>query len=230
MRWKRALIALLAIEGLALILLLIAATGDDPQGRATALMALGLVLIWVIGFGAINVRFGERLATGFRRLPGRWPLQFVLGCVLLAMLEEIVTTGMSNLAGPFGDETGEAKITASTNYFEVVLLHSVIVFAPMFYAWTRLLRRWDFSPFAGMLCFGVTGLLAEISIGGPVQIAGFGMWILVYGLMVYAPLRAATPQSTARPPVWAWPYAVALPFLWAIPVALLVLAARSLLN
>ena len=50
----------------------------------------------------------------------------MVGCILLAMLEEVVTTSMTNCAPLFGVKIGEAYITASSNYFDVILRHSVV--------------------------------------------------------------------------------------------------------
>ena len=66
-----------------------------------------------------------------RRLPLGWPARFILSATGMALLEEAVTTTMTNLAPFFGVPIGQAYITASANYLDVVLGHSVIVLVPM---------------------------------------------------------------------------------------------------
>ena len=48
------------------------------------------------------------------------------------MLDEVVTTTMTNCAPLFGMKLGEVYITASSNYLDVILRDSVVVFVPMF--------------------------------------------------------------------------------------------------
>ena len=78
----------------------------------------------------------------------------------MALIEEVITTSMTNLAPLFGTTPVEAHITASTNYFTVVCFHSVVIIAPMFVAWAWMLSRWNFSPLKVLLLFGITGSLA----------------------------------------------------------------------
>jgi hypothetical protein len=134
----------------------------------------------------------------------------------LALLEEVVTTTMTNLAPLFGVKIGEAYITASTNYFDVVLLHSVVVIAPLFLAWALILWRYAFPPFAVFILFGLTGTLMETIAGGPQHMAEFAMWIFVYGLMIYLPAYCVPTDRGARAPRW-WLYPLAvvapLPFI-----------------
>ena len=115
---------------------------------------------------------------------------------LLACLEEAVTVTMTNLAPLFGSRIGEAFITASTNWLDVIAFHSVVVFVPYFIALALILTRYAVSPFAVFLSFGVVGTVSEaIFAGGIGPLAMFPMWAFVYGLMVWLPelLRAAGP-------------------------------------
>jgi len=147
------------------------------------------------------------------RLP--WMLKFVLGCTSLALLEEAITTLMTNCAPLFGVRTGQAYATASANYFDVVLYHSVVIFVPLFIGWAVLLRWRRFSPFAAFVLFGLTGILCESLAFGPQSLGMFALWIFVYGLMVWLPAHWAPPERPAREPDWwAYPLAVVLPFLF----------------
>lgn len=55
-----------------------------------------------------------------------------------------MTTKMTNMAPLFGVKMGEAHITASANYLDVALCHSVVVLVPTCIAWALLLRYYDF--------------------------------------------------------------------------------------
>lgn len=173
-----------------------------PNSRAVILMGLGLVLLWCFGFGWFSRRYRDQIRQRVLSAPGSPGLKFVLGCTLLALLEEAVTVTMTNLAPLFGVPVGRAYITASANYLDVVCLHSVVVFVPLFVAWAWMLKRWQFSPNAVFLLFGLTGTFAEVSFGGPQHFAEIAMWTYVYGLMVYLPAYCMEPQASAQPPRW----------------------------
>lgn len=84
-----------------------------------------------------------------------WQVKFILlGIIAMTLLEEAITTFMTNLAPFFGVKVGEAYITACTNYLDVVLLHSVIVFVPWFIAWAWILKRLPLV-YSGSSCFSV---------------------------------------------------------------------------
>lgn len=210
--------------GLIALQTLAAREAESPAIRAVLGMSLGLALLWIVGFGAFSWRFRGRVRA--RVLPIRlgWRLKFVLFCIALALLEEAVTVSMTNLAPLFGVAVGEAYITASADYLDVVLFHSVIVFVPMFIVWGWLLGRRAFSANAVFLLFGVTGTLAEaISFGA--QPISLGFWVFIYGLMVYLPADTLPPAAErgARPPrLLDYPLAVLLPILATIPVVLIV--------
>jgi hypothetical protein len=196
-------------------------TWSNRVAHAVIGMGIGLIVLWVFAGGTLMFALREPLRRLVQRLPLPWQVTFVAFATLLAMLEEAITTGMTNLAPLFGVRPGEAYITASANYFDVILRHSVVVFVPMFVAWAIMLRWWTFSPFWVFLLFGLTGLLAEAGTFGPQNLAQFAMWIFVYGLMVFLPAYCIPPERGARPARW-WHAAVAvvLPFAFAIPVAL----------
>ena len=115
----------------------------------------------------------------------------------------------------FGVKVGEAYATASANYFDVVCFHSVIMFVPLFIGWACMLRLWDFHPTFVFLLFGLLGSVAEI--GESHQFLTVGMWVFVYGLMIYLPAYSLPDAKTrkARPPRWWWyPVAILLPALF----------------
>jgi len=211
----------------ALVVILVSATvliGGGPNARAVIKMADGLVLLWIVLGGLLMRRFRDPVRAFIQTLQFDWRVKFVLFCTLLALLEEAVTVTMTNLAPAFGVPLGAAYITASANYLDVVCLHSVVVFVPMFVAWAWLLGRYDFSPNAVFLLFGVTGTLAEVSFGGAQQLLDFGFWIFVYGLMVYLPAYTCLPEGRGARPPRPGHYLLALVVanLSAIPVAVVV--------
>jgi hypothetical protein len=205
------------------IVLFIALTAMGPNSRAVMLMAAGLILLWVALGGSLMYFFRDQIRAKVVDMRGDWRVKFVLFATLLALLEEAVTVSMTNLAPLFGVPVGAAYITASANYLDVVTLHSVVVFIPMFIAWAFLLRRWNFNPAQVFLLFGLTGTLAEVSFGGVQQFAQIAMWTFVYGLMVFLPAYSIPAERVARPVRW-WhfPLAVVLPIVFSIPVAVVV--------
>jgi hypothetical protein len=155
------------------------------------------------------------------RIPIGWRTRFVLLCIVFAMLEEAVTTSLTNLAPLLGGVTDAARITASKNYFEVVFLNSVIAFVPMFLGWGWLLSRYDFRPVDVLLLFGLNGTLAETITFGPQNLLQVGMWVFVYGLMAYLPACTVAPERGARTARWwTWLMAVFLPLVFIVPVVM----------
>jgi hypothetical protein len=195
--------------------LVLALNWSSPVGRAVLGMAWGLIVLWVGGCGLVMWRWREFWCRQASRVRLPWMLKFVLGCTLLAFVEEAITTTMTNCAPLFGVRVGQAYITASANYLDVVLYHSVVIFVPMFIGWAVMLHRWRFTPLAVFVLFGVTGLLAETVTFGPQNLGNFAFWMFVYGLMVWLPAHWAPAARPARTPRWwVYPLAVVVPFLF----------------
>jgi hypothetical protein len=217
---KRWFVGFMVVVLVVLTTLLFIDNSDDPKGRAIISMAGGLIVIWVLIGGFLMYRFRERVRSVVLGLPGSWQLKFVLFATLLACLEEAVTVTMTNLAPLFGVPVGVAFITASTNYFDVILFHSVVVFVPLFIATASLLARYAFSPFAVFIFFGIVGTIAEALYSGNLAgIAMFYQWVFVYGLTVYLPAYSIPSDRGAVSPRW-WHYILAVPriFLYALPM------------
>ncbi len=199
------------------------ASGGDAKTRAMLGMVSGLILLWIVIGGGVMYVFRDRIKEFVAKLPGGWRLKFVVFATVLALIEEAVTTGMTNMAPFFGVKIGEAYITASANYLDVVMFHSVIVFIPMFIAWALLLSKYDFSPLAVFLLFGITGTLCESVTFGLQNLVDFGMWAFVYGLMVYLPAYTLSgDRNVKKPKARHYILAIVLPILLAIPVAIIV--------
>lgn len=224
---KRIVIGVLLAWSVALYGLLFVASRDSPVDRAIASMSLGLFVCWVLVGGGGMWLWRKPLVAAAQRLEIDWRLRFVGLSTLLALLEEAIATTLTNAAPLLGDPSGQAAITASRNYLEVVLGHSVIVFVPMFAAWAGLLTWRKFPPFGVFLTFGLTGLLGETMAFGAQNFLGAGFWILVYGLMIYLP-ACSVPDRSIRPArVWHYPVALLVPILLSTPVTLVVLALRG---
>jgi hypothetical protein len=194
--------------------------GGDPVSKAVVHMGAGLVLLWCVGGGIAMRILRDRIRPAVLLIPIRWDVRFLLFCTVLALVEEAITTSMTNLAPVFGVPVGRAYITASASYLDVVLGHSVILFVPMFACWAFILSRLSFHPNAVFLLYGLTGALAEASSFGLQSVTQAPMWIFVYGLMVYLPAYCLPDRPDARPPRPVhYPMAVLLPFVAAIPVA-----------
>jgi hypothetical protein len=193
----------------------------DPDHRAIIKMGVGLVLIWCVSGGLVMWVLRDRFVRWATRVPLGWRSRFVLLCIVFAMLEEAVTTGLTNMAPLLGGVTDAARITVSKNYFEVVFTNSVIVFVPLFLCWGWLLSRYDFRPTEVLLLFGLNGMLAETITFGPQNLIQIGMWVWVYGLMAYLPACTVPEERGARPARWwIWLMAVFLPLVFIIPLVL----------
>ncbi len=217
--WRRNVVVFLVGWMLVLSSLALIGTWNNPTHRAVLCMAWGLILLWIGGCGFTMWYWRDfwcRLASHWH---WHWMLKFILGSTFLILVEEIVTTLMTNCAPLFGVPIGQAYITASTNYLDVVMYHSVVVIAPMFVGWAVMLWRWKFSPFAVFILFGLTGLLAETISFGLQNLGSFAFWIFVYGLMVWLPAHWVPEDRVAHEPRWwVYPLAVIVPFFF-VPLA-----------
>jgi hypothetical protein len=204
----------------------------DPIGRAIIGMAMGLIVIWTTILAYLQYRFRDRVQTFIYHKNYPRGIVFVLFCIAMAMLEEAVTTGMTNLARPvFGVSPEDAYITASTNYWEVVLLHSVVAFVPMFVVWSLMLRKYRFHYLWVYLLFGINGTLAESLSFGLENLINIGFWTNVYGLMVFLPAYTYQFREEARnPPKWMYFMALILPLLGGIPIVILLIIIHGLLG
>jgi hypothetical protein len=203
--------------------LVLIVTWGNRIAHAEVSMGTGLILVWVFLCGALMYFFRERIQAVVLSIRLNWQIKFVLFATLLAMLEEAITTTLTNMAPLFGVKVGEAYITASANYLDVILHHSVIAFIPWFIVWAWILKRYSFSPFSVFLLTGLNGLLAETLTFGFQHLSEFGLWIFVYGLMTFWPAYSVPQDRGAFPPKFKhFLLAFILPFLCGIPWAILV--------
>ena len=213
----------LLIAGLILstgLLCLVASRTGAPE-VATVKMVCGLIVLWIVLGGALMHHFRDSVRQFIRGVPLDWRVKFTLFATLLALVEEAIAVLMTNLAPLLGVNQGEAYLTASTNYIDVVVFHSVVVFIPLFIAWAVLLTRYDFSPFAVFLLFGITGIFCEATINPVGAFFGVAQWIFIYGLMVYLPAYCLPRGRGARAVRW-YHYVLAVPAAFLIALPLLV--------
>jgi hypothetical protein len=219
----------LIIKGLAvysaavvsLIAIIILGGSTDSTARAIILMALGLLLIWVLLGGTLMYRYREKVRSRVLALRGGWQLKFVLLATGLLLLEEVVTTTMTNLAPLFGSKIGVAYITASDNYLLVIAFASVSVLFPAYIGWAWLLKRYDFTPNEVFLLYGLLGTTAEASLNPSSLIAGF--WFFVYGLMIYLPAYSIPrDRGAVRPRARHYVLAYFVPLACQIPAVIVV--------
>ena len=185
--WRKKIIICLGVWLLFSTSLATILTLKDPVARAVMAMGWGLIIFWIIIGGSLAYRWKDRIKEIVLKIPLDWKIKFFLFAALMALIEEAITTTMTNLAPLFGLRVGQAYITASTNFIDVVLFHSAISFLGLFAFWALALKRYDFSPFSVFIVFGITGVFAEVGFGGASHFLEFGLWIFVYGLMVFLP-------------------------------------------
>lgn len=203
----------------------------DATARATLGMGIGLYLFWIVPFGILSrlLRAPLRRIVQQIRLP--WWLTFVLLATALACLEEAVTVSMTHTAPLYGVTMAQAHITASANYGDVVLTNSVVLFVPMFCIWAGLLTRYSVSAAEVFLLWGLSGTLMEMVAGGPRHVLEIGMWMFVYGLMIYLPAFTIPAGRAVREPAWwHYPLFVVVPLLGIIPGGMLAALFRHVLH
>lgn len=196
----------------------------SSRDRAVLLMAAGLILIWVILGGLLTLRYRNSVRNFVLHSPIDWKWKFLMMATALALIEEAITTTMTNLAPQFGSKVGVAFITASNNYLVVIAFSSVVVFVPEFAGWMLLLKRYSFTPAEVFLMYGLLGTTMEATINPTSLYAGF--WFFVYGLMVYLPAYSLPEREGTIAPRW---YHYILAYFVPLACALPVVAADTLL-
>ena len=211
MSGSRQIVVLLFLYACIQTLAVFLITWSQPAIHAAAGMMLALFVIWVVIIGGIMYALRDRVRATLSRFPNwqSWFLPFVL---CLVLLEELIAVGITNAAPFFGVKIGEAYLTASTNYFDVVFNHSVIVFLPLLIAWAWSLKRYKFSPTTVFLYWGLTGVCAELLFAGGNLFAliAIGFWVFVYGLMLWLPTYCMPADRPAIEPRY---YHYAFPIL-----------------
>jgi hypothetical protein len=221
---KRIILIVLAAWQLLMTILMTLGGRHKPVVHAVACMVWGIDLLWIGGAGLFTYLFRDAVRNRVLSWRLSAALKFLILATTMALVEEMVTTLMTNCAPLFGVRIGEAYITASTNYLDVITFHSVVVIAPQLAAWAWMFTRYAFRPFDVFILYGLTGFVSEAIFAGQLSVIGLAQWILVYGLMAYLPAYCVAAIPGRRPVKW-WQNigAVFLPILAAIPVAIAVM-------
>lgn len=211
-----------AFVGVAFVSVIMFGTHQAANKQAMIGMMLVVLAVWCVIGGTLTLIYKDRVRAFVLKLPGSWQLKFVIFATTMCLLEEVCTVTMTNMAPLFGVKIGEAYITASTNYLDVVLGHSVIVLFPHFIVWAWFLIKYDFSPAMVFLLYGITGNIAEIQFGGLSNVLA-GFWIFIYGLMVYLPAYCIPhDRNVKKPKWWFYPLTLILPGFASVPFVILV--------
>jgi len=217
MNLKKSIISIIVLGLISIFFIgLVAVSTKDKVLMAQVAMVGLTFLIWVILLGALQYSFKDKVRNLASKLKINWKIKFVLFAIILVLIEEAITTTMTNLAPLFGVKIGEAFFTASTNYIDVVLYHSVIVFIPMFIVWSYLLSKYKFSAGQVLLLFGITGWITE-AFFDPSGIGMIFIWIPIYGFMLYLPAYCVPNRDKLKKPkFFAYLAAIVLPYVASI--------------
>jgi len=222
----RRTVLLIILFGLLFILLswLLSYSNSDRVLKSASAMLGALFFIWVIVFGFIQYKYREIIVKFAKGIISGRKLRFILFAIVLMLIEEAIAVSITNFAPFFGSNIGDAYLTASGSYLDVIFFHSVIVTIPMFIVLALLVKKLSISASHVFLLFGITGWITEIIFGGIVNIFMVGIWIPIYGLMVYLPaLSIEKKGAKSRPSVLEYTGIIILPYLVSIPVAYLIL-------
>lgn len=185
------------------------AFANEPRLRAVMGMALGLLWLWVVVVGgalyAARHRIAASLAARATDERRRFAL-FASMAVALACVEEAIACAMTATAPLYGVAMGRAYITATTNYLDLIALHSVVAFVPSIALWAAAIGRRRFAPPLVALFFGLFGLGGEVIAFGAQALTNAGFWLLVYGSMVYVPAVVVERAHLDAPPARWWMY------------------------
>lgn len=216
----------LAILGLGFYSLM-ALSSHNNDLAAAANMLWSLFLMWVLLGGTTMYKYRDKIKSLVLRIKGSRASTFILFSSILLLIEEAVATAITNLAPLFGSASDLAHITASGNYWEVILHHSAIVLIPVFIVWGYLLSKYEVKPDFMFLICGITGVTSEFSLGGSMTGILFGYWMLVYGFMAYLPTYVLPTQVNLKKfDFKALVLFLVLPWTVAIPIALIMSAGK----
>lgn len=175
----------IVVLGICLILTLSALSllvWNNPVKFVAVKMLWSLTVLWVFLGGSLMYLLRNIFVKFYSKI--KWPfwLKFTFFATLFSLIEEAIAVSVNNYFSG-----GQAILTASTDYWEVVSHHSVVILIPIFFIFSFFVKKFNFTPYKSFLYFGIIGVLAEFSIGGILSLFEFSLWIFVYGLIVYLP-------------------------------------------
>ena len=173
---------------------------DSMQDKAMVSMSTALLVLWVGVCGFIILKTREKIRKRFTS-PNFFVLKFFIFAILMCMIEELITTSLTNTAYLWGLSPYEVYITGSPNYIEVLTKHSLIAFLPQFLCWGIIVSKYDISAQNVLIIYGITGYLNElIAFGIGPNVMSLPFWILVYGLILYLPAYALKRKHGLKEP------------------------------
>ena len=156
---------------------------NDPVKLISVLELWSLIFFWVFLCGSLMYFLRNTFTKYYSRIRLPIWIKFTVFSTTFALIEEAIAVSINN----YFYQSGVHGLTASTNYWEVISKHSIIALLPVFLIFSFYIQKFKPSPYKAFLYFGVIGTLAETTIGGFLSLLQFGMWIFVYGLMIYLP-------------------------------------------
>lgn len=195
--------------------------------KAAFIMQLGQFITWSLLIAPFLLpRFLPAILNFFKKRfnLGKKTL-FVLLASMAVLIEEAVAILWNNsVSSSFPSLSDNTLLTATTNYFDLIAKHSVIVFIPMVVVWAYLLSRRNYNAGEAFLYFGMGGILAELVYNfNPLPLMAAGLWVFIYGYMVYTPaIIVFGNEEKFSFSFRRAGFAILLSFLAAIPVALIV--------
>lgn len=193
--------------------------------KAAFVMQLGHFITWALLVAPFFLpRFLPAVVNYVKRFNFGKKTLFVLLATLATLIEEgISILWNNNIASSFA-LTDNTVLTVTTNYFDLITKHSVVAFIPMLVAWAFLLSRWRYNATEAFVYFGMAGILAELIYNfNLLPVLAAGLWIFIYGFMVYTPaLIVFGKEEKFTFSFHRAGFAIFLPFLATVPVAFLV--------
>jgi len=92
---------------------LVILNSDNVKDRAIFLLAAGMILLWIIVGGSLTPMLRRRLVPELAAIPIDWRVRFVIFCTAMALIEEVITTTMTNCASLLGTTPEEAQAIAA---------------------------------------------------------------------------------------------------------------------
>ena len=111
----RGLVGFLGVwcAGVTILLVLLQQNATEPAARAIARMAIGLVIVWIIGGGTLSLSLRRPARRWLQRYARHWQLVFVLSVTGMALLEEAITTGTDEPGATVG------RVDRSSSHYRV---------------------------------------------------------------------------------------------------------------
>jgi|GEM_PF-1926078 len=102
------ILKVLAVYGSLVTIAVTVLVWHNPVELAILGMAWGLIFFWIVVGGILARVYRDNVRHVVVHVPIGWKIKFVLFATVLALVEEAITTTMTNLAPVFGVQVGQA--------------------------------------------------------------------------------------------------------------------------